>query len=34
MLSDPLILKSLSMKGGLWAPLETVAPPVLGKEKK
>jgi hypothetical protein len=33
-LSDPLFLKSFSMKGGPWAPPETVAPPVFGKETK
>jgi hypothetical protein len=34
MLSDPLFLKRFSMKGGQWAPPETVAPPVFGKEIK
>jgi hypothetical protein len=34
MLSDPLFLKSFYMKGGPWAPPETVAPPVFGKETK
>ncbi len=32
MLSDLLLLKSLSMKGGQWAPLETASPPVIGKD--
>jgi hypothetical protein len=32
MLSDPSLLKNFSMKDGQWAPLETVVPPVFGKE--
>jgi hypothetical protein len=35
MLSDPLLLKRLkrlSMKSGQWVPLETVAPPMFGKD--
>jgi hypothetical protein len=34
LLSEPLFLKSLSMKGGPWASPETVAPPVFGKETR
>jgi hypothetical protein len=32
MLSDPLLLKRSSMKSGQWVPLETVAPPMFGKD--